>query len=269
MKDRASAETFGALHRGADILILPNAWDAASAAIMADAGAKAVATSAAAVAWVHGYPDGGVLPMASLLATTEAMVRVAGIPVSVDIEGGYTDDLEIVGETFRKVINSGVAGINLEDGRRTPASHARKIELARKAADKEGVPLFINARIDVFLKGLAEGETAFEETIRRANLYRTAGASGIFVPGPREEEAIRRLASAIQLPLNVAIRPGLPAAARLQELGVRRVSSAGAPFRAAYATLAKTIEAFLRDGDPNAFGSGAELRGSLNARFGG
>ena len=153
--DRAFRGDYG------DILILPNAWDGASAAVMADAGAKAVATSSAAVAWSHGYPDGDALPLPLLLATVSAVARAAGdTPVTADIEGGYTDDLGELGETIRAVIGAGAVGINLEDGRRDPDLHAAKIEAARKAADATGVNLFINARTDVYLKGLAEGHAA-------------------------------------------------------------------------------------------------------------
>jgi 2-methylisocitrate lyase-like PEP mutase family enzyme len=194
---------------------------------------------------------------------------VAGVPVTADIEGGYTDDPDRLAETIRAVIDAGAVGINLEDGRRDPELHARKVEAARKAADAAGVALFINARTDIYLKGLAEGHAAFVETTERAERYRNAGASGIFVPGPSDADLIGRLAEAIKLPLNIMLLPGLPEAAQLQALGVRRVSSATAPFRAAYATVAKATAAFLKDGDPAAYAAGAEGLGNLNKRFGG
>src|SRR6478609_5378339 len=146
MDQTTKAERFANMHRGAEILILPNAWDAASAAIMEDAGAKAVATSSAAVAWAHGYPDGDALPLPKLLDTISPVARVTKVPVTADIEGGYTDDLGQLAETIKAVIAAGAVGINLEDGRRDPDLHARKIETSRKAANAAGVPLFINAR---------------------------------------------------------------------------------------------------------------------------
>ena len=267
MDQTSKAEAFAALHHTGEILILPNAWDAASAAVMADAGAKAVATSSAAVAWSHGYPDGDALPLPLLLATISAVARVSGVPVTADIEGGYTDDLTQLGETARAVIGAGVVGINLEDGRRDPDLHARKIEAARQAADGAGVALFINARTDIYLKGLAEGHAAYVETLRRAELYRGAGASGIFVPGPSEPDLIGRLADEIRLPLNIMLLPNLPSASRLQALGVRRVSSATAPFRQAYANLATATATFLKDGDASAFAADAARLGNLNSRF--
>ena len=269
MDQKSKAQAFGALHTGGDILILPNAWDAASAAVMADAGAKAVATSSAAVAWSHGYPDGDLLPLPLLLGTIGAVARAAGdTPVTADIEGGYTDDLGQLGETIKAVIGAGAVGINLEDGRRDPGLHARKVEAARKAADAAGVALFINARTDVYLKSLAEGHAAYTETVTRAELYRNAGASGIFVPGPSDPDLIGRLADEIKLPLNIMLLPGLAGAAQLQALGVRRVSSATAPFRAAYATVANATAQFLKDGDPGAYAVDAGRLGNLNKRFG-
>jgi len=261
------AERFGAMHRGAEMLVLPNAWDAASAALMQDAGAKAVATSSAAVAWAHGYPDGDAVPVATLLTTIAAITRVISVPVTADIEGGYTDDLATLGDTIRAVIDAGAIGINLEDGLRDPALHVRKIEAARKAADAAGMPLFINARTDVYLRGIAEGQAAFVESVARAERYRAAGADGIFVPGAKDADLIGRLASEIALPLNVMLMPGVPPAAQLQALGARRISSATAPFRAAYATVARAVAAFLADGDASAFAAGAEGLPNLNQRF--
>ena len=270
MDQKAKAEAFARLHHAAEILVLPNAWDGASAAILADAGARAVATSSAAVAWAHGYPDGDKLPRARLIATLEAAARAAGeTPLTADIEGGYTDDLGELAELIAAVIEAGAVGINLEDGRRSPDLHARKIEAARKAADAAGVPLFINARTDVILKGLAEGHAAYADVAQRAAGYRDAGADGIFVPGAKDEDLIGRLADAIALPLNIMLLPGLAPAARLQALGVRRLSSATAPFRAAYAPLAKAAGEYLKTGSYEAFSAGAEGLANLNARFGG
>ena len=267
MDQTTQAKRFGAMHRGAEILVLPNAWDAASAALMQDAGAKAVATSSAAMAWAHGFADGDALPAATLAATIAAIARVLTVPLTADIECGYTDDLATLADTVRAVIDAGAVGINLEDGLRPPDLHARKIEAVRKAADAAGVPLFINARTDVYLKGLAEGQAAFVESVARAQLYRAAGADGIFVPGPKDPDLIGRLASEIALPLNVMLQPGAPPAAQLQALGARRLSSATAPFRAAYAPLSAAVAAFLANGDAAAFAAGAEGLPNLNKRF--
>lgn len=261
----SQAQTFRSLHEGPQILVLPNAWDAASAAMMEDAGAKAVATSSAAVAWAHGYADGDNLPVPVLLNAIGEMGRVLKVPLTADIEGGYSDDLATVAETVRGVIGAGAVGINFEDGTRSPDLHARKIEAVRKAI---GEALFVNARIDVYLKGLAEGEAALAETLRRAELYRAAGADGIFVPGPVDEALLAVLAREIALPLNVMGRGGIAPAARLQEIGVRRLSSATAPFRAAYAALGQLTQAFLADGDASKLAEAGKGAPDFNKRFG-
>ncbi|MCX7589000.1 isocitrate lyase/PEP mutase family protein [Phenylobacterium sp. 58.2.17] len=264
----SQATTFKQLHAGPQILVLPNAWDAASAALMEDAGAQAVATSSAAVAWAHGYADGDLLPVPTLLAAIGEIARVLKVPLTADIEGGYSDDLEALSETVRGVIDAGAVGINLEDGVRDPALQARKIEAVRKAADQAGAGLFVNARTDVYLRGLAQGEAALAETLRRAELYRAAGADGIFVPGPVDEALLGTLAREIALPLNVMGRGGAPSAARLQTLGVRRLSSATAPFRAAYAALGRAMSAFLESGDADALAQAGQGLTDLNKRFG-
>lgn len=263
-----TADQFHALHAGPDVLLLPNAWDAASAALMEDAGAKAVATSSAAVAWGRGYADGDALPVATLIDVIAGAARVIKVPLTADIEGGYTDDLGELSETVKAVVEAGAVGINLEDGRRDPDLHARKVAAARAAAQGAGVDLFINARTDVYLANLAEGEAALAETLRRAALYKDAGASGIFVPMPIEEDLLSQLAAGIALPVNAMGRPGMPSAKRLAELGVRRLSSATGPFRAAYGAMLTATRTYLADGDTTGYAGSSQGLPDLNARFG-
>jgi 2-methylisocitrate lyase-like PEP mutase family enzyme len=263
-----TADLFHALHAGPDVLVLPNAWDAASAALMEDAGAKAVATSSAAVAWARGYADGDALPVPALIDVIAGVARVIKVPLTADIEGGYTDDLTELAETIKAVVGAGAVGINLEDGRRDPDLHARKIAAARAAAEGAGVHLFINARTDVYLAKLAEGEAALAETLRRATLYTDAGASGIFVPWPVEEDVLSALAAGIALPLNAMGRPGMPSAERLAQLGVRRLSSATSPFRGAYGAMLAATRTFLVDGDTAGYAATVGDLPNLNARFG-
>lgn len=268
MSQAAKAEQFRRLHEGPAVLVLPNAWDAASAAIMADAGAQAVATSSAAVAWAYGYADGDVLPIELVIATIAAAVKAAGdTPVTADIEGGFTDDLDQLSANIARVIEAGAVGINIEDGGQDPALHARKIAAVRAQAAKQGVALFINARTDVYLRGLAQGEAAYEEAVKRAALYAEAGADGIFVPGVADPATIQRLAAAIRRPLNVMGWTGVPKAAELQSLGVRRLSSATSPFRVAYSAMARAVAAYLRDGDPDALARAGEGAANLQQRF--
>lgn len=177
----SNAETFHSLHTSG-FLTLPNAWDAGSARVIETLGARAVATSSAAVCWAHGYADGHHLPVDVLITTVREITRVVSIPVTCDFEGGYADDPAQVADNIARVIDAGAVGINIEDGREPPELLARKIAAVREAAAKAGVNLFINARTDVFLKGLAQGEAAVAESLRRGALYREAGADGLFVP---------------------------------------------------------------------------------------
>jgi 2-methylisocitrate lyase-like PEP mutase family enzyme len=261
--DKNAAQRFHALHQ--DFLILPNAWDAASARLIERAGAAAIATSSAAVAWAHGYADGHDLPIAKLIATAEEIARVVSVPITVDAEGGYADDPREVGENVVALIGAGAVGINLEDGRDPHDLHARKIEAARAAAERTGVDLYINARTDVFLKQLVPPEHAVEETLKRARSLRDAGASGLFVPLATKSEDIRAIASETDLPLNIMAWPGAPSAAVLKPLGARRLSAATWMFRVAATALGQAASAFLQDGDSNALAALAGDRTDFNA----
>jgi len=244
------AATFHALHR--DFLILPNAWDAASARIVQEAGAQAIATSSAAVAWAHGAPDGNKFDVAKLAVAIEEIARVVSVPISCDAEAGYSDDTAQVAETVARLVGAGAVGINLEDGKAPHELHLRKIEAARKTAERAGVNLFINARTDVYLKQLAPAGEAVAETLRRAEAIKSAGASGLFVPGIVKADEIAAIAEGAGLPLNVMARPGLPQADELRKLGVKRLSAATAIFNAAMETARAAAAAFLADGDSEA-----------------
>jgi 2-methylisocitrate lyase-like PEP mutase family enzyme len=244
----SAAQVFRGLHEHG-LLVLPNAWDAGSARLMESVGARAIATSSAAVAWSHGYPDGDLLPVDRLVATVASIVRVVRVPVSVDIEGGYSADPAAVGEVVARVIDAGGVGINLEDGAAPPDLLCAKIERVRAAAARLGVPLFVNARTDVYLAALAPAERRLDETLARATRYRSAGADGIFVPGVIDAETIRALAAGVGLPMNVLARKGLPRAPELEALGARRLSAGSGIASALYETMASLASGFLRDGD--------------------
>ena len=242
-----AARAFHDLHRDG-LLILANAWDAGSARLIESLGAKAIATTSCGVAWSHGYPDGDFLPMDRLLQTVSAIVRAVRVPVTTDIEGGYSDDPAVVGENVARVIEAGAVGINIEDGSASVDLTCRKIERGRAAAERLGVDLYINARCDVYLRGLAAEGARVEETLARAGRYREAGASGLFAPGVVVMEEIRALAEGCGMPLNVMARPGLPDGRGLQALGVRRLSSGGDLAEALYFRLAELARDFLADG---------------------
>jgi 2-methylisocitrate lyase-like PEP mutase family enzyme len=241
------ASAFHALHK--DFLILPNAWDAASALVMQEAGAKAIATSSAAVAWAHGYADGHHFPVAKLISAIEEIARAVSAPITCDAEGGYDDDPRKAGDNIAALIDAGAVGINLEDGKQPHELHLKKIEAAREAASRAGVDLFINARTDVFLKKLVAPEAAVAETLRRAGAIKAAGANGLFVPAAIKAQDIAAIAEGAGLPLNVMALPGVPNAAQLKELGAKRLSAATSIFNAAMAGAREAAVDFLASGD--------------------
>lgn len=247
----SNAETFHDLH-ASGFLILPNGWDAGSGRIIETLGARAVATSSAAVCWARGYADGHHLPVDLLIQTVAEITRVVSIPVTCDFEGGYADVPAQVADNTARIIGAGAVGVNLEDGDVPPDHHARKIEAAREAATKAGVNLFINARTDVYLKALVPPEQRLAETLRRAAIYRDAGASGLFAPFAVEEADIATLAAGCGLPLNVIAKPGMPTAARLEQLGARRLSSGTGLARAALNALKASTADWLARGDSDA-----------------
>ncbi|RMU93086.1 isocitrate lyase/phosphoenolpyruvate mutase family protein, partial [Pseudomonas syringae group genomosp. 3] len=136
---------FHSLHQNG-LLVLANVADAGGARMVEHLGGKAVATSSAAMAWSHGYQDGNKLPLELLSTTIQSMVRVLNVPLTVDIEGGYSDELEKVGQVINAVVGAGAVGINIEDGLGAPELLVRKIDVARQMAQQAGVDLFINVR---------------------------------------------------------------------------------------------------------------------------
>ena len=245
--------SFRALHAPGQLLLLANAWDAGSARLIQARGAPAIATTSAGLAWSRGYPDGDRLPLRILAGALAEIERVVSVPLSVDIEGGYSNDPRAVAETVRCVLDAGAVGINLEDGSSPPDLLCAKLEAARGAAARAGADLFVNARCDVYLRGLATPEGALPETLDRARRYRAAGCDGFFAPKLLEGVAIRELASALgELPLNLLWLPGVPALAELRALGVRRLSAGSSLAQRAYATASRAAQRFLESGDLDA-----------------
>lgn len=250
------AQAFHQLHAGAEPLMLPNAWDVASARVIENAGAKAVATSSAAMAWALGYPDGEQMPLDELLGACRRIAEAISVPLSVDIERGYGVDAEETGGLVGALLQLGVVGINIEDGK-DPATGqladsrllVQRIACIRAVAEHRGVGLFINARTDTYLAKELSGEARFEETLKRALAYVQAGANGIFVPGLADAGEIRRLAALLPVPLNVyAGYPGAPDAATLRGLGVRRISLGCGTMQAVLAHLARIAQEALVEG---------------------
>jgi len=258
--------SFRELHQDG-LLLLANVWDAGSAKLVEQAGAKAIATTSAGVAWSLGYPDGDALPIAKLADAVAAIVRVLRVPLTADMEAGYSDDPSVVAENAMRLIDAGAAGINLEDGSGEPALLCAKIEAIKRAAAKAGADLFVNARTDMYLAGLAPEPQRVDATLARARDYREAGADGLFVPGVVEGHEIRAIASGIALPLNIMARPALPAGDELQSWGVRRLSAGPYLIASAYARAANLAGRFLQDGLSKPLTEDAMGYGDINAWF--
>jgi len=240
---------FHDLHAPGHLLILPNAWDAGSARLIEECGAKAIATTSAGLAWARGYPDGNALPASVLASAVTEITRVVRVPVSADVEGGYSNDPGEVGEVVARVIGAGAVGINLEDGADPPDLLCAKIEAAKRAATHAGVALFVNARVDTYLRGLVPADRALATTIERAARYRSAGCDGIFVPRLVKPDDVSAVVGAVApLPLNVLAVSGLPPAAALRTWGVRRLSAGSAIAAAALGTTRDLTTAFLHTG---------------------
>jgi 2-methylisocitrate lyase-like PEP mutase family enzyme len=264
----ADASTFRRLHEVAGKpLILANAWDAGSARAIESCGAAAIATTSAGLAWSRGYPDGDALPPRILAVAVAEIARVLSVPLSVDVEGGYSHDPEAVADAVRAVVDAGGVGINIEDGAGSPDLLCAKIGAARKAAASAGVDLFINARTDVYLRELVPAERAVSETLARAARYRAAGCDGVFVPRLAGPDAIREVVNAVGLPVNLLVVPGLAPVGELAKLGVRRVSAGSAITQAAYGLTHLAATRLLKDGLYDGFGDRALNYGDLNALF--
>lgn len=252
---REHARTFHSLHRPSDPLALANAWDVASARIVEAAGASAVATTSAGVAWSLGVADGDHLDRDRAVDLIARVAAAVDLPVTADIESGFGATPADVAQTVTRVIGAGAVGINIEDAQpggdsplRRASEQAGRIAAARAAADASGVPLFINARTDTYLLGVGEDEARLQETLRRARAYVDAGADGVFVPGTTDPVVIAALTEGIAAPVNVLMGPGAPSVAELAKLGVARASLGSGVALAAYAVVSRAALELLRTG---------------------
>lgn len=253
MTQAEKARAFAALHVPGTPVILFNAWDAGSARAVADAGAKAIATGSWSVAAAQGFTDAEALPLDAAIANAERIVRAVDLPVTLDFEGGYAVDRDLLAAHFTRVLAIGVIGCNFEDqvvggeGLHPIRDQAGRVEAMRRAAEHAGVPAFINARTDIFLKARpdAHDAAAVDHALERARAYADAGASGFFVPGLIDERLIARVCEGSPLPVNIMLFAGVPGPRRLGELGVARVSHGPGPYRQAMAALTEAAKAAL------------------------
>jgi len=234
-------ETFRQLHHQSKALIIANAWNVKSAQIIEASGFEAIATSSGAIADSLGYKDGEQIPFAELLYIIKRIKSAVSIPLSVDMERGYTNDLSLLNEHIQALIDAGVSGINIEDAQGEHV-YLEKLNSITAYLKNTHQQLFINARTDVFLQKLA---SPVETVIERAKLYETAGANGLFVPGISDAAVINKIVSATSLPVNVVSTPAISVKA-LEECGVKRISMAVFLYRSTYNNMEKTAREILK-----------------------
>lgn len=258
------------MHAGSEVLLLPNAWDVASARIIEDTGFPAVATTSAGVAFSLGYPDGQKISREEMLAVVARIARAVAVPVTADVESGYGPKPEDAARTARAVIEAGAVGMNLEDAPGNSATplldlplQLEKIRAVREAASSLHVPLVLNARTDVYLLQVGEPATRYDETLRRLRAYRDAGADCVFSPGLRDVPTIGRLVSDLRCPVNILAGPGSPAVPELRKLGVARVSLGSGPMRATLGLLRRLAEELKTSGSYGAM-EGAPAHSEVN-----
>ena len=251
---KEKAEDFRALHAGKQILILPNGWDVPSARVFEDAGFPAIATSSAGLLVSLGYPDGEVISRDEFVSAVGRIARVLSVPLSVDVVAGFGKTTKEVLVTVKAILKTGAVGINIED-----FTHATKklypierqienIKAIRKLGETTGIPVVINARTDALRFGEGGEEERFKEAIRRAIAYRDAGADCVYPMGLVDASPIASFVKALDFPINVMVRKGLPPISELQRLGAARVSFGPNPSYAAMGLLKRAAKEVLEKG---------------------
>ncbi len=240
------SETLRSLHHGPEVLVLPNAWDCSSARIFEELGFPAIATTSAGVSFSFGYADGQHIPAKEMLAAVSRIARSVDVPVTADLEGGYDD----IAETAAALLESGAAGLNLEDvpGHGPESLASIDQQVTRIAAVRKSGPVVINARTDLYLMRIGDDSTRFDRACDRLKAYRDAGADCLFIPGIADEALIARFVEELQFPLNVLAVAGTPSIARLKELGVARVSVGSGMMRSAMGHTRRIAQALQATG---------------------
>ena len=243
------AEALRTLHSGPEALVLVNAWDVASARIIAEIGFPAIATTSAGVAFSRGFPDGQKIHPDVMMAEVARVAKAVKVPVTADAEAGYGDDPDSAAQTARRVTEAGAVGMNFEDSTglgehplTDQSLQLERIHAIRAAAAKLGVPIVLNARTDVYLLQVGDPAKRYDEAVKRLAAYRDAGADCVFLPGVRDLPTIGRLVSDLRCPVNILAGPGSPSVAELTAVGVKRISLGSGPMRATLGLLRRLAQ---------------------------
>lgn len=259
------AERLRALHVPGRPLVLPNAWDAGSAKIVAAEGFPAIATTSAGIAFSYGVPDGEAISRADMLHATRRIAAAVDLPVTADVEGGYGVEPKHVAFTVMELLGAGVVGANFEDSSEAQGGALYDLDLAaariaagRKAAQDAGVPFVINGRTDALLR-IKDAKAAFAEAVKRLNAYRKAGADCLFAPFTADPDVIGRLVKAVDGPLNIILQPTITVA-EMAKLGVARISLGGHLARAALAAARRAARELKEHGTATFAREGLDYR---------
>jgi 2-methylisocitrate lyase-like PEP mutase family enzyme len=242
--------SFKKLHEQNNPLVICNVWDVASVKSAEKLNFQAIGTSSAAIATMLGYEDGEQMSFSELTYIVKRIIRNTELPVTVDIETGYSSDPKEIASHIKTLSDLGVVGINIEDSNvlneRTLINaddFAKKLSEIKKELAKENVSIFINVRTDTFLLGI---ENTLEECVKRIKLYESVGADGVFVPCIEKEEDIIAVVKSTALPVNVMCMPNLPDFNMLSKLGVKRISMGNFMFNEISNHLESTLNSVLQ-----------------------
>jgi 2-methylisocitrate lyase-like PEP mutase family enzyme len=259
---KEKAERFLKYHQGKEILVLLNSWDRGSSKLIEACGFKAIATTSMGIAASLGYPDCQVIKLSEMVDVITGIVNAVQVPVTVDIEAGYGNDINEIIESVKKIIATGIVGINIEDSIALgpqlidETEFCERISAIRSLSDSLGFHLVINARTDSFYTSSGSTLEKLSESIKRGNKYHEAGADCIFVQPVWEKETISTLVKEINAPVNILSNPGIggglpPSVRELQELGVARISLGSGLMKATLALIKKVADELLQRGTYN------------------
>lgn len=256
---KEKADLFLKYHQDEEILVLLNSWDAGSSKLIEACGYKAIATTSMGIAASLGYPDCEVITLPEMIEAITRIVHAVEVPVTVDIEAGYGNNLNEIINSIQKIIATGIVGINIEDSiDLNPVlidemEFCERISAIRELSDSLGFHLVINARTDSFYTSTGSSQEKLSESIKRGNKYREAGADCIFVQPVWDKETIKTLVKEINAPVNIlsnpAIGAGLPPSVReLQDMGVSRLSLGSSLMKATLALIKKVADELSENG---------------------
>lgn len=246
-KQQHLAKVFQTMHKDNNFFILPNIWNVGSAVVFENQGYKAVATSSAGVAYALGYPDGEELTIDDLVFIVSKITSRINIPLSVDFERGYSENLNEIEENAKRLLEAGVVGFNIEDGKSDGSlDHinvmAAKVKTLSDLREKVSIDFVINARTCAYWLDVGDEATKLGIAIERGNAYREAGADCIFIPGLMNEDTVKALVDGINAPINIILNPMYNDIYNLEKLGVRRLSLGSGPVRTTYEYLIEMAE---------------------------